>query len=200
MRLLIIVFCICLAQFSFSQSKLNRAYMQLEYGFTRHLGAGVTVHTFGHLSTALSYSRTRYQHEEYYLTPKNALVNDIHRLYDVHEKYNFLIGATTKNLDILDMSLMFGPSYIEHKMYSNIEVKETYDYSSGTTTKYFDYDLTDMATFGLAARADFAFSLSNYVGLNIAVEGSFNELHNIYKVLVGLNFGLTRDLNKLQNK
>lgn len=199
MRIILVIFFIHLSSVSLCQSRLDRFYGQMDYGFRRHWGIGLTVHSFDHLSAAFSYSSSRWQHEEAYYTPKNMLFNEEHRLYDAANKFNLLIGVTTMNLNILDLSLMVGPSYIEHTVFSNVAVEYHYDYY-GDLIEGFTYDLEEKSTFGIATRGDLSFAISNGVGLNLGLEANFNEVRNYYKILIGLSIGLVRDRDAWQNR
>jgi len=193
MRTILIVFFIHLGFVSSAQSKLNRLYGQVDFGYRHHWSTGITAHYLNHLSTSVSYASTKWQHEEVFYSPTNALFLKKNKLYDTAKKFNLLVGVTTKNLDILDFSVLIGPSIIYHRIFSNVAIEEYYDYDDSKFKERFAYDLEEKMTFGFAARVDLSFAISQLVGLNIGFEGTFNEERNYSRILIGLNLGLVRD-------
>jgi hypothetical protein len=85
---------------------------------------------------------------------------------------------------------MAGPSWMEGAIHRNIQIK----YNENVHRYYATYDLEHKNVVGIALRAEALWEFGPF-GLNISAQQQLNGLRNELAVVVGMNYGIVRDIN-----
>lgn len=172
---------------------LNRIYTNVAHGYSHHNEVGLYVHFLDHFSAGISTSITKVKTGPSYYTPSSlGIFGTNRRLKDTYNFNQFFLGFTTHTMDLVDMHLMAGPSWVNATILSDFVLKEN-EYSHA---EWVEHSTDHLKTVGFIARGDILIEFSKGVGLNLSVQHNWNNIRNELSVMVGLNFGIVQDMYK----
>lgn len=175
-----------------TNAQINRAYATFGLGTRWTPDMGFFVHGFDHLSAGIFHTFDNEPAPGPYYYDHSFPFSKLQQFKNHSESTSLLLGVTTNMQDIVDLSFLAGPSFSNYITYTDIQVKENnygYEYFSS-------YTRNDYNAIGLNARADVSLTFSRYFGLNIALETNRNKQVNYFRFIVGLNFGILRNINR----
>lgn len=177
---------------AYAQNGLNRLYINMGYGYPGHNSFGVMAHGMDLYTAGLFYSSTvksvgplENKPGPFGITYQEGLQKN--RLDNI----SIAIGMTTKSLRMVDASIVVGPSIGFHTVYSDFaQVKDT-AYSVTVWT----YNMNRYTNLGLTVRGDCSIAFFKPIGLNFALEGNLNPYQPYFRAILGVNFGVVRDIS-----
>lgn len=176
-----------------AQNGLNRLYLNMGYGYPGHSSFGVMAHGYDLYSLGIFYSSS-----ESSVGPLEEKPGPFGTTYKEGLQKNRLdnisvaIGFTTKRLKMIDASVVVGPSLGFHTVYTDFaQVKDT-----AYGTEVWVYTMNRYTNLGLTLRGDCSIAFFKPIGLNLAVEGNINPYQPYIRAILGVNFGIVRDISR----